>query len=253
MNFDEFDKKMRTYETNIDYYVLRDSYMVVRLDGRGFTKKTSNFEKPFDAKFSQLMREVVKHLMLHSGIRFVYGYTQSDEISLLVDMNEHSFNRKVRKYNSILAGEASAKYSLLTQTLASFDSRVVPLPTLDTVVDYFSWREEDSARNALNGYCYWSLRKDFNARQAAKMLKGSTKAEKNELLYNYGINYGTDVPKWQKNGIAFYWDTKAVESVNKMTGEVVVKNKRFLVEDCELQYADAYRNFVRNIVKGSER
>jgi tRNA(His) guanylyltransferase len=54
------------------------------------------------------MIETVKHLM-NCGVRIVYGYTQSDEISLLLHPNETSFNRKERKLNSILPGEASAK------------------------------------------------------------------------------------------------------------------------------------------------
>ncbi len=57
------------------------------------------------------MIETVKHLM-NCGFRIRYAYTQSDEISLLFHFNEETFNRKLRKYHSVLAAEASAKFSL---------------------------------------------------------------------------------------------------------------------------------------------
>ena len=48
---------------------------------------------------------------MNCGFNVVYGYTESDEISLLFPVTK-SFNRKLRKLNSILSGEASAKFSL---------------------------------------------------------------------------------------------------------------------------------------------
>lgn len=66
----------------------------------------------------------------------------------------------MRKYNSVLAGEASAKFSLLPGGHACFDCRISELPNIDYVVDYFRWRNEDARRNALNGHCYWTFRKE---------------------------------------------------------------------------------------------
>ena len=85
MKFDELDSKMRVYETAHDRNVLPGMYMVARIDGRGFTKLTKEvhpFEAPFDPVFRDYMIETVKHLM-NSGFNVVYGYTESDEISLI--------------------------------------------------------------------------------------------------------------------------------------------------------------------------
>src|SRR5690242_10465556 len=101
------------------------------------------------------------------GFRVTYGYTQSDEISLLFDLNENAFGRKTRKLNSILAGEASAKFSLLLGDLAAFDCRICELPNLELVRDYFRWRNEDASRNALNAHCYWSLRRQGRTQEEA--------------------------------------------------------------------------------------
>lgn len=206
MKFDEFDRQMRIYEESLDQYILPDMYIVARLDGRSFTKLTKEvfkFEVPFDASFRDYMLATVRHLM-ESGFRIVYGYTESDEISLLFHANENTFNRKVRKINSTLAGEASAHFSLLLGQAATFDCRVVPLPNIERVQDYFIWRQEDAHRNSLNAHCYWALRKEgMSKRRATSMLEGMQVSSKNELLFQRGINYN-DLPNWQKRGIGVY-------------------------------------------------
>lgn len=162
MKFDDLNKKMRVYETAHDHCVLPEIFMVARIDGRGFTRLTKelhNFEAPFDERFRDYMLGTTEHLV-NCGFRVIYGYTQSDEISLLFHRDEDSFGRKLRKYNSLLAAEASAKFSLLLGSPAAFDCRIIQLPNENLVVDYFRWRNEDAHRNALNAHCYWALRKE---------------------------------------------------------------------------------------------
>ena len=125
MNFEELDKKMRSFEQSLDQVILPELYLAVRLDGRNFTKLTKEicrFEAPFDTRFRDAMIDTTKHLM-QCGFRIVYGYTESDEISLLFHPEDHTFGRKTRKINSVLAGEASACMSLKLGTVACFDSR----------------------------------------------------------------------------------------------------------------------------------
>ena len=156
MKFDELDTLMRVFETAHDHCVLPGMYMVARLDGRNFTRLTKEicqFETPYDLHFRDFMIETVKHLMT-CGFRTVYGYTQSDEISLLFHPEEQTFGRKLRKYHSILSGEASARFSLLLGKVGVFDCRICQLPQQRHVIDYFRWRNEDAMRNALNAHCY---------------------------------------------------------------------------------------------------
>ena len=129
MKFDELDEKLRVYETAHDYCVIPGIYIVTRLDGRSFTKLTKekhNFKAPFDERFRDIMVKTVKYLM-DCGFRIVYGYTESDEISLLFHIDENGFNRKLRKLNSVLAGEASAKFSLILGDMGCFDCRISQL------------------------------------------------------------------------------------------------------------------------------
>src|ERR1700687_3966974 len=207
MKFDELDAKMRVFETAHDLCVLPGLYMVARLDGRSFTRLTKEvhpFEAPFDARFRDLMVDTAEHLMSGCGLNVGYGYTESDEISLLFGLEENSFGRKLRKLISILAGEASAKFSLSLGAMACFDCRISQLPSVELVVDYFRWRNEDAHRNALNAHCYWLLRKQGkDVGEATGTLNGMSVANKNELLFRNGINFN-DVPLWQKRGIGLY-------------------------------------------------
>ncbi len=174
MNFDELDSKMRVYEQSLDQVLLQDLYLVARLDGNRFTRLTKelcDFEAPFDIRFRDMMVETVKALMNY-GFRIVYGYTQSDEISLLFHPEERAYGRKVRKYDSLLAGVASAAFSMQLGQQAVFDCRMVPLPSLERVQDYFLWRQEDAHRNSLNAHCYWMLRKQgMSVTKATAMLE----------------------------------------------------------------------------------
>lgn len=64
MRFEELDVRLRAFETNDDHCVLPDLHIVVR--------------------FRDHMLDTVEHLMTACGFGVVYGYTQSDEISLLL-------------------------------------------------------------------------------------------------------------------------------------------------------------------------
>lgn len=239
MKFSELDEKMRIYETTNDHCVLPGIYMVARIDGRHFhtlTKESGKFEAPFDEKFRDLMIGTVEHLMTKSGFNLIYGYTESDEISLLFSLESEDFGRKVRKLNSILAGEASAKFSLLYGDLGVFDCRISELPSKEKVIDYFRWRNEDACRNALNAWCYWTLRKEGqNQKEATKAIEGVSVADKNELLFQRGINFN-DLPLWQKRGIGFYWETFDREGAER----------RRLKIDMELPQGDAYGEYIRD-------
>ena len=250
MVFDELDKKMRVYEQSLDQVILPEIYMAARLDGRGFTKLTKDvckFEAPFDERFRDLMVETVKVLM-DCGFRIVYGYTESDEISLLFSPKENIFGRKVRKYNSTLAGEASAAFSLALGRAATFDCRVVPLPNVERVQDYFLWRQEDAHRNSLNSYCYWMLRKEGKTvQQATRELEGKSVSYKNELLFSRGVNYDK-LPSWQKRGIGLWKEEYEKEGYNPVSGEVEIAVRNRIRVEYELPVGERYGEMVKGFL-----
>ena len=254
MDFDELDQHMRVFETHTDQCVLPSIYMVARLDGRSFTRLTKEqhaFDAPFDERFRDAMIETTRHLM-QCGFRVVFGYTQSDEISLLLHRDESAFQRKLRKLVSILAGEASAKFSLLLGDLGVFDCRICQLPSQELVRDYFRWRMEDAVRNALNAHCYWMLRKQGRSvGEATQRLEGMSVSGKNELLFEGGINFN-DLPAWQKRGVGVCWEQIDKVGYNPVTQMSVLVQRQRLSTQLELPIKDDFARFLSALVTVAE-
>ena len=243
MKFDDLDAKMRKIETAEDSFIGTELYLCARLDGKGFSRFTAeNFEKPFDKKFSDLMCLTTEHLMT-CGFNILFAYTQSDEISLLFHPDETAFNRKTRKLLTILAGEASAMFSVRSGVPVCFDCRLIPLPTKDDVKDYFAWRQGDLLRNSLDSCCYYALLKDgYSKAEATNILDKKQPDYKTELLKKYGIDYGT-LPDWQKYGISFYFTEKEKSGVNQKTGEPITYFRREITSDRNLPNGEKFGDY----------
>ena len=242
MRSDDFDARMRRYETANDFIALPGVYLVARLDGRRFTKltkQTYDFETPFDEGFRDYMVATARHVM-SAGFRVLYAHTQSDEISLLFNHDDELFDRKLRKLHSILAAESSASFSLALGGIASFDCRVSQLPTQELVIDYFRWRQADASRNALNAHCYWLLRKaGKTVNEASTALLGQSSKAKTALLEEHGVHFSR-VPNWQKRGVGLYYAEVAREGHNPKTGEITKVLRRQIQVELDLPVKSAY-------------
>lgn len=207
------------------------------------------FDAPFDVRFRDLMLNTAEGLL--TEFNAIYGYTQSDEISLLFPLTCDLFNRKLRKLNSVLAGDASARFALGLGSMASFDCRICELPMIRHVIDYFRWRNEDAHRNALSAHCYWVLRKGGqSANEASQALLRLSVADKNELLFQHKINFN-ELPNWQKRGSGLYWEEHDKEGFNPVTGEKVVAKRRRIKRDLDLPMKENYSEFIAAIVERS--
>jgi tRNA(His) guanylyltransferase len=250
MHFEDLDILMRRYEEVNDTKVLPYIYMVARLDGKGFSKftKKQNFKKPFDFRLKEAMLETTKYLMTETGFSFIYGYTQSDEISLLFSVDENTFNRKLRKLNSVLAGLASAKFTHYFGSIASFDCRISQLPSKELVEDYFSWRQADSIRNCLNGYVFWDLvSQGYSSGKATSFMHGLTSLKKKEYLLGRSINFNTITP-WHKKGLGLYFDVFSKEGFNPQLNETTITFKRRLIVEENLPLDKNYREFISQLL-----
>ena len=152
---------------------------------------------------------------------------------------------------SVLAGEASSKLALGLGHHAAMDCRISQLPTDELVLDYFRWRQEDAHRNAISAHCYWRLRDSgLSARQATAELEGRSVSQKNELLFQHGINVA-ELPAWQKCGTGLWWHQIEKVGQNPRTGEEVTTTRRRLRANSELPYGEAYAVLVREILTTS--
>lgn len=250
MDSDAFEQQMRALEYFHNLRLLPGAWVVVRVDGRGFSRFTeSRFEKPFDLKFHELMVQTAKVLL--QELQGIYAYTESDEISVLFRPDWDLFDRSLEKIVSIAASIASATFTHACQTAVNFDSRVWLGVDKSQVVDYFRWRQADATRCALNGWCYWTLRKaSYRVGQATAMLNRQSVTFKNELLFQHGINFN-DLPTWQRRGVGLYWEEYEKEGYNPIQNKAVVTRRRRIEVDEELPMKDAYAEFILNILDAS--
>lgn len=247
MNPDDFEQRMRAGECFHALKVPLGTWAVLRLDGRGFSRMTqARFDKPFDLRFHELMSETARALVIDLGA--LYTFTESDEISVLMPRGSTQFDREVEKLVSVSASIASSTFSLGLEAAAHFDSRVWVGGRPEDVADYFCWRQSDAGRCSLNGWAYWTLRKaGRTVSEATRQLHGSTVAEKNELLFQQGINFN-DLPSWQKRGTGCRWESYEKPGANPKTGEQVSVVRRRLVVDRDLPLGDAYGRFIMAIL-----
>ncbi len=113
----EFDKRMKKYEYVSRTYLTTRTPVIIRIDGKCFHSFTRGFKKPFDEILSGTMQETMKYLCENiQGC--VLGYTQSDEITLiLVDYKEINtcawFDYNIQKCASIAASMATMAFNRL--------------------------------------------------------------------------------------------------------------------------------------------
>lgn len=87
------------------------TYMVVRVDGRGFTKfcESMQMEKPNDIRGIQLMNRAATHVM-ENFKDIVIAYGDSDEYSFVFKRGANLFNRRKDKITSCVGSLFSAAY-----------------------------------------------------------------------------------------------------------------------------------------------
>jgi tRNA(His) guanylyltransferase len=248
MTADDLEARMKAGEC---FHALRapvGTFVVVRVDGRSFSRLTERLvEKPFDVRFHEAM--VAAAVGLFETLSGAYAYTESDEISVLLPRASALFDREVEKLVSISASRAAAVVSLKLGEPVEFDGRLWIGAQESDVVDYFRWRQGDCTRAALNGWCYWTLRKEgMSVRDATRKLEGATTADKNELLHARGINFAR-VPLWQRRGTGIFSEAFEKEGVDPRTGATKKATRRRVAIDQELPMKAAYDRYLLDRIR----
>ena len=109
------DRMKEFYENRAKTSLVRRMPVIIRLDGKAFHTFTRGFAKPFDKRMIETMQETT--LELCKSIQgCVFGYTQSDEITLiLVDYNAIDvsawYDYEVQKMCSVAASMATLYFN----------------------------------------------------------------------------------------------------------------------------------------------
>lgn len=221
--------RMKGYESVSKNYLMRRQPVIIRLDGKAFHTFTRGFDKPFDDIFMESMEETMKYLCENiQGC--VLGYTQSDEISLvLCDYQKLDtdawFGYNVQKIVSVSASMTTLKFNqMFTESVtglhvssdevdeiingmsiyeyydnletaarngAMFDSRAFTVP-IEEVNNYLLWRQQDATRNSIQALA--------QSLYSHKELQGvSTKALQDKMFTEKGVNWN-DLPTCKKRG-----------------------------------------------------
>lgn len=159
--------RMKGYENITGYCLTYRTPVIIRLDGKGFHSFTKGFNKPFDEILTSTMYKTMKELCENiEGC--VMGYTQSDEISLVLcdyqkPDTEPWFRNRLLKLCSVTASLATSAFNKhfrnaterLTESIyqkridkANFDSRAFNIPK-EEVNNYMVWRQQDAIRNSI--------------------------------------------------------------------------------------------------------
>ena len=175
---DDIGTRMKNfYEQIPKTKLMRRCPVAIRIDGKAFHTYTRNFKRPFDSVFMRAMQETMKYLCENiQGC--VLGYTQSDEITLiLVDYEKINssawFDYEVQKLCSVSASMATMRFNQVfarlvqevkeegtedpqyvkvldkaCETGAMFDSRCFNIPK-EEVTNLIYWRQLDASRNSI--------------------------------------------------------------------------------------------------------
>lgn len=218
---DELGKRMKEYYESIPKTkLMRRTPVAIRIDGKAFHTFTRGFQKPFDEVLIKSMQKTMKYLCENiQGC--VLGYTQSDEITLILvdykNLNSAAwFDYEVQKMCSIAASMATMAFNkffaeevdiynsnpnnsgiqanwYITAKLkgAMFDARVFNIPK-EEVTNLIYWRQLDATRNSIQmvGQANFSHKELQN--KSCNMIQDMLMTEK-------GINWN-NYPTHQKRG-----------------------------------------------------
>jgi tRNA(His) 5'-end guanylyltransferase len=214
------DRMKEFYENRSKTYLTRRTPVIIRLDGKAFHSFTKGFKRPYDEIFHQAMNNTMKYLCANiQGCKL--GYTQSDEITLLLTdyttlTTDAWFGYGVQKMCSVAASMATLMFNKYFRTAvngyfagkvmdeyqktmcaaldkgAMFDARCFNVPK-EEILNCFLWRFLDCYRNSVQmlGQTYFS----------SKQLYGMSSEQIQEKLFQeLQINYAHCSDEF-KNGI----------------------------------------------------
>ena len=244
---DDLGCRMKTfYEQIPKTKLMRRCPVAIRIDGKAFHTFTRGFHKPFDEVLIKSMQETMKYLCENiQGC--VLGYTQSDEITLiLVDYKKLTssawFDYEVQKICSIAASMATMAFNnIFSKYVKEFDLELAYNDNgIDTKENRKLWEIYKKAidkgamfdarcfnipKEEVTNLVYWrQLDASCNSIQMVGQANFSHKELQNKscndiqdmLMIQKGINWN-DLPTYQKRGSCCVRNKIFIETDSVMT------------------------------------
>lgn len=238
---DDLGTRMKTFYENIPKTrLMRRVPVAIRLDGKAFHTFTRGFQKPFDFVLMDTMQQTMKYLCENiQGC--VFGYTQSDEITLiLVDYQKFTsdawFDYEVQKLTSVSASMATmafnkyfsenvVEYNLTHDPLvkrreglldnyisavekgALFDARCFNIPK-EEVTNLIYWRQLDATRNSIQMVGQAHFSHDELQDKTCNMIQDM-------LMTKYGINWNDFTIPCKRGTACIKVATKVTENIKR--------------------------------------
>lgn len=206
------NERMKDYEKVSKGFLTKRVPVIIRCDGKAFHTFTKGLNKPFDELLIETMQMTTQYLCKNiQGCKL--GYTQSDEISLLlIDYEKLTsdpfFEYNIQKIVSVSASMATLAFNLYFKELLEkyyqegkiteeeynkkqtkvmkgiFDSRAFNIPISD-VCNYFVYRQKDGIRNSISMFGQHSV-KGFGHKQLFKL---SSEEIKEVMKSNFDLDW----------------------------------------------------------------
>ncbi len=261
MFYKNLGDRMKEYEAISKTKLVRRTPVIIRLDGKAFHTFTRGFERPFDDVFMKTMHDTTKFLC-ESIQGCVVGYTQSDEITLvLVDYKKLTsdawFDNQIQKMVSVAASMATLEFNkrfkknvnafsgsqeLLElyrtrEDTAMFDARAFSL-SKEEVNNCLVWRQQDASRNSI------LMVGQANFSHTALQGKSCNQVQ-SMLLTQKDINWNNLETKY-KRGICCV--KKQVKVISEDESSIVTRNQWLVDYDIPIFSKDAsYINKLINV------
>ncbi|KAJ2897791.1 tRNA-histidine guanylyltransferase 1-like [Coemansia aciculifera] len=226
--------------------LLPSTWLVVRIDGQGFSNFTKNhqFTKPNDIRALHLMNRAAK-MVMESMVEIVLAYGESDEYSFVFSKKAKAYDRRASKIATLLVSKFTAAYVFYwseffadtpLKELPAFDGRVVEYPSDRIMRDYLCWRQVDCHINNMYNTCFWLLvnQGGMSQQDAEKRLKGTFAKDKHELLFSeFGVNYNNE-PEIFKKGSVLLRSLVPIDMTDKDGNSIVREKKVVQIEHCDI-------------------
>jgi tRNA(His) guanylyltransferase len=192
-------EQIAPYEVFADCPLISGTPLVAHLLGRRFEQRLNDRnDQPFDSDFQKALLKTLSHLCAVLGCSF--GYADRTDL-LLYAVSQGS---DARRLLSRLAGESSAKLSLIVGDVYTFDVRLFEIPSVELARTYFLWQRQKAEAAAIERYATHKLIELGTAGRAVpQILAGLDNEQRIALLRQNGLDYA-ELPAWQRHGSAVY-------------------------------------------------